>query len=471
MHKKIKKRLFKGGSLSSMAQKASNMTKETGALLNKGFKSIKNTKPSNISKMVKNIKSTTLSESLLKANELKEQFKTDSPKLFGAIKETTDLAKRGVSMITDGSKYLSDKTSQLKDSGLSKVNSISPGIVQRIRDFLKTDFYYFIKYYLYFIVLFSICFYILININSTSTNNLIRIESKIFFYLLVIFLFIVISDILDSPLENLNKFISIIIFSLIIVYVISRLIDHFYKKDSFRSKLFKVFCASLLIFIPTVLIIYFTFQKKNKNATIALYNAFNYSMNKNIGFLIFFTIYLFLFYNTEAMMNLNTNLTDILAPSLLGIQLIFFIFCIIIFIALKMKLITKIQMLNTFLALFAICIFLGLNWLNIFMSSLSTICSTGETQDSMDKQEIVCLLIIGAIFIILWYDDERNWHQLGSILFVIVSLFTLYVMFYYSVEHPSTGLLSFWLFIEWLIIIFYRKENSKNSIHFSFMST
>jgi uncharacterized membrane protein len=165
-------------------------------------------------------------------------------------------------------------------------------------------------------------------------------------------------------------------------------------------------------------------------------------------------------------------LSSILQPALLGILLIFFVFCVIIYIALKSKLINKNQMLNTFFALFSISIFLGLMLLQTFMSSLSPICS-GEEQNKQnnDNSENVSLLIIISIIIVLWYDDERNWHQIGSILFVIITIFALYVMFYYSTTHPSCGLLSFWLFIEWCILISYRKLNSKNSLHFSFMNT
>ena len=105
------------------------------------------------------------------------------------------------------------------------------------------------------------------------------------------------------------------------------------------------------------------------------------------------------------------------------------------------------------------------------MSSLGTICTTNETVESIHEQEMVSLLMIASIFTILWLDDSRNWKQIGSIFFIIATIITLYCMFYYSVAYPSTGMLSFWLFIEWLIIIFYRKENSKNSIHYSFMKT
>lgn len=171
------------------------------------------------------------------------------------------------------------------------------------------------------------------------------------------------------------------------------------------------------------------------------------------------------------MLDYNTNLSTILQPAILGILLIFFIFCMIIYISLKMKLINKNQILNTFLALTSILSFLGLMVLYTFMSSLSTICIDSNDKSTESKNENISILIIIAIIFILWYDDERNWHQIGSILFILITIFTFYVMFIYSVNHPSIGLLSLWLFIEWCIILFKRKENIKNSWHYSFMKT
>jgi hypothetical protein len=90
---------------------------------------------------------------------------------------------------------------------------------------------------------------------------------------------------------------------------------------------------------------------------------------------------------------------------------------------------------------------------------------------NINQEENMTILMIISILIILWYDDVRNWHQFGSILFIFVTIIAFYSTFYYSISHPNVSLFSTWLFIEWLIIIFYRKENSKNSVHFSFMNT
>ena len=345
-------------------------------------------------------------------------------------------------------------------------------LIGKIKYFFKSDFFYFMKYYLYFIVLFSICFYILMYINQNTNDKMIIVESKIFFYICIVFLFIIINDILESPLESLKQFFLIIIFSLIAVYIVNYFVTKYYKKDdSFGGKLKIIALTTFSIYAITVCIIYFMFQRKNSKVGVELFNAFSFAINKNFTFLVLLTLYLYWYKSVFTGLNLNSSITDILGPSALGGMLILFIFFFIIYLCLKFKIINRINVLNSFIVLLAISFFLGLLCINTFMSSLGTICTTGQQENTTNEQEFVCLLIIASIFTICWYDDVRNWHQTGSIIFIIVTLFALYCMFYYSVKYPSTGLLSFWLFIEWLIIIFYRKQNSKNSLHFSFMKT
>jgi hypothetical protein len=355
--------------------------------------------------------------------------------------------------------------------------------IQKIKNFLKTDFFIFIKNYLYLIILFSIIFYIILHINHDTKNNIIIIETKIFFYIGIFVLFIIISDILATPLEGLQKFLLLIMISLILIYIVNYLIEYFYKindnnkdkykgkKTIFTKKLLITSCTSLAIGIIGIIYFYFNFFKQNEKMATDLFNSFNFSIKKNLSFLLFVSIYLFIYKHIYDIYNINTQLTDILSPSVLGVLLIFLIFCLIIYICLKLKIINKIHILNSFIALGAILSYLSLMCLNTFMSSLDEVCKSNETQSSIDEQERVSLLILLSIFGILWLDDTRNWHQLGSLIFIVISLFTLFCMFYYSTIHPSTGLLSLWLFIEWLIIIFYRKENSKNAIHYSFMNT
>ena len=104
------------------------------------------------------------------------------------------------------------------------------------------------------------------------------------------------------------------------------------------------------------------------------------------------------------------------------------------------------------------------------MNSLSSVCTVGQVKGK-ESNEIAIIFILLSIFVILWLDDSRHWMRIGYLLYIIITVFALYVLFVYSVSHPSVGLLSFWLIIEWLILTLYRTEDSKNSIHFSFMTT
>ena len=476
------------GESSSLAYKgAQSGIKSAGNILSNPTKAIENAGES-ISKGIGYGSKLSLGKSIENISGLQQQFKDSAPTIYKYTDKAIGLTKSVLSrmdyiiLVLLISIFITTTVlSHFYKNGIIKFISIIFLIlsivfiyfrfVPMLPEFFKSDFYFFMKYYFYFLILFSTCFYILMYLNN-SKNPTSRSESKVFFYILLIFLFIIISEILSTPQESLDKFLMIIIFSLILVYIISKIINH-YNPSNFGKNFWSIFGISLFIFSVVSGIIYyvFEFKSKDKNKALNLYSTFNYAIIKNLNFLIFFTIYLFIFKSTYLFFDSNTNLATILQPAILGILLMFFIFCVIIYIALKSKLINKNQVLNTFLALFSISIFLGLMLLNTFMSSLSTICANKEENKSGDNTENICLLIIISIIIVLWYDDERNWHQFGSILFVIITIFALYVMFSYSATHPSCGLLSFWLFIEWCILVSYRKLNSKNSLHFSFMNT
>jgi len=340
-------------------------------------------------------------------------------------------------------------------------------LFQKIKNFFKTEFYFFIKNYIYFIIFFSIIFYIIIEIINNTKNKLIITETKIFFYISIIFLFIMISDILEKPYDSVNKFIYIMLFSVIILYICNYLIIKYYKQPSFIKKILLIIGISIIITILFILFISFI-GFKNK---IDIYNSFNYSINKNYYFLVFFMIYMILYKFTFDSLNLNSTLTDILTPAILGLLLISFAFILIVNLCFKLKIIKKINILNSFFSFFALLFFFIILLVYIFMNSLSTICHTNSPSENSSNEEIIIILIFISIFIILWLNDSRNWHRNGSIAFVFSSIIAFYTMFYYSIYHPNISMLSLWLFIEWLIIFFKKKENSKNSIHFSFMTT
>ena len=340
-----------------------------------------------------------------------------------------------------------------------------------VKGFFQPNFMSFLKNYFFFIILFSICFYILLNIYNDSNNHVIIYESKVFFYLIIAFLFIIINDIMNIPLLWLDKFSLIILFSLMIEYLIINFIEYYYKGEPFHKKLYKVVLSSLIVGLVIAINIYFLFQLKNQQISADLFNSFNYAINKNSFFLKYLTIFLFFFYMVYYFFNLNTYLSNIFSPTILGLLLLFMIFSFIIYIVYRLKIINKLQILNGFISLASILFFFIIVFIYIFMNSLKTVCTTDISEQQLKENDIVSILILISIFIILWYDDSRNWHQRGSILFIFATIMTFYSMFYYSISHPSTSLLSTWLFIEWIIIFFKRKENSKNSFNFAFMKT
>jgi hypothetical protein len=464
--------------LTTLANSASSSLNALGNEKNSTLKGVTNDKFSELTGKKKNInlllaqKQKVINEKLASLNEQKSII-TQRLKLRNYDKSNF-ITNNSTTSQSTSSINLANPTPPLNNhlGGIRTSTEMPKDLMGKIKYFFKSDFFYFMKYYLYFIVLFSICFYILMYINQNTKDKMIIVETKIFFYICVVFLFIIINDILESPLESLKKFFLIIIFSLITVYIVNYYVTKYYKKDdTFYGKLKIITLTTLSIYAITVLIIYFMFQWKNSKVGVELFNAFSFAINKNFIFLVLLTLYLCWYKNVFTSLNWNASLTDILQPAALGGMLILFIFIFIIYLCLKFKIINRINVLNSFIVLLAISFFLFLLCLNTFMSSLGAVCTTGVEENTTNEQEMMCLLIIAGIFIICWYDDVRNWHQIGSIIFIIVTLFTLYCMFYYSVKYPSTGLLSFWLFIEWLIIIFYRKQNSKNSLHFAFMKT
>jgi len=52
-----------------------------------------------------------------------------------------------------------------------------------------------------------------------------------------------------------------------------------------------------------------------------------------------------------------------------------------------------------------------------------------------------------------------------NFIYIIISIITFASLFYYSTKYPSTGFISLWLFIEWIILWFKNGHNAKNSFH------
>lgn len=349
-------------------------------------------------------------------------------------------------------------------------NVVAPkSFMESVKLFFKTDLYFFMKYYLYFMILISICFYILIFLNKNAKNGLIIMENKILFYIGIVCLFIVINDILETPMESLKKFVLIIVITLLIVYIVNYFIVETIPSKKLKGHFGTLLWTTLIVYLASVFCIYYMFHRKDKAIAIDLYNAFNYSINKNLSILIFLTIYLYVYVSAFKKLNKNTSLTDILQPMVLGGLVMFLLFGILTYIGYKLKIINRINILNSFISLFAIFIFIVIFSVKLSIDSLKQVCTENINIDSIRDKERIILLIFVALFIIWWLEDDRIWSRWESMAFVFASVMAFYGMFVISATYPDLGILTLWLMIEWFIIYFYRKQNSKNSFHFSFM--
>ncbi len=341
------------------------------------------------------------------------------------------------------------------------------GFMDKIRHFLKSEFFKFIKKYLFFVVLFILCFYILDYICNNSKNGMIISETNMFFYMILIFIFIILNDILHVPTKYLYKFTFIIILSMIISYYVMKYINKYDIKHTLFAKSIIIMFVTLFICLCTCIIIYFEYQRNHPNEAFNLFHIFNGAIDKNYFFIIFIFIYSFFYLIIFKLSNWNNNLSNILSPTIMGSMLLFFIFCIFVFIAHKIKLINSNQILNSFIVFLCLCAFVGITNIYIFMDSLNTLCYevTPTIIDDNNNSTKIIYMIIFAIIIILWLNDSRIWSQNGSIMFIFATMIMIITTVYYSRTYPSTSIPSLWLLIEWINLIFKQYNNSKNSFH------
>jgi hypothetical protein len=337
--------------------------------------------------------------------------------------------------------------------------------------FITSDLANFLRDYLWFIIYFFIIFYIILSINSTTKIKTVYLELKIFFYLTLGFLLLIINDILVTPYEKTKQFLIILTVSMIILYGSTYLIIYYYKgKARFWVGLSVAIGIAIFIMLVFYFLYYFGGNEKRKSDALNLFSSFRLAYLKNKSYLKFIVVILVIFKIIYTLFNWRINLTDILLPSVLGIILIFFLFSLIIFLGLKLKIIDSNQKLNSFISIGSICVFLLCIYIYFLLSSIKQVClDPSYKPDNDNSKEIIILFIFVSLITVLWLDDTRNWHRNGSIMFIFATIVTFYVFVFYSMKHPDLGLVSFWLLVEWFILYSTRKNNSKTSIDFSFM--
>jgi uncharacterized protein (DUF486 family) len=145
-----------------------------------------------------------------------------------------------------------------------------------------------------------------------------------------------------------------------------------------------------------------------------------------------------------------------------------FLFSFIIYICKNIGLINGYQYLDTFIVLLSIFIICGYIYFYLLLQSISTVCSDDKKKEesvkNMNEAETVINIMIMALFGVLWIGDSKIWNQFEYLIFIIATIISFAGLFYYSTKYPSTGVISLWLFIEWIILCFKNGNNAKNSL-------
>lgn len=335
-------------------------------------------------------------------------------------------------------------------------------------NFFKSEYAFFMKYFLYFIVLFSIAIYSNLYISSEVKDIKIMYINKACFYMLFIFLMIIINDILDTPIMFLKKFVFIILFALLLVYIVNYLFIK-YSKHGFYKTMFHALLGSVGVYILMIISIYYLISTKGEQYSDPIYLQFNYGVYMNLGFLIFTALYFILLRNSEKLLSWNSYLGNLLGPTIFGGLFLFYIFCLIIYFAIKCKFITKIQSLNTFIAITSLIIFFSLIQWYFFISGLQNVCDDKSIEEERKKADITEAFNVGlflSLLFILWVDDSRKWNPLEYFLYIVVTIFVFLCIFYYSSVYSGISILSLWTFVEWCILTWWNKHDTWNSFNF-----
>lgn len=335
----------------------------------------------------------------------------------------------------------------------------------------KTDkkSYYgnFIQKLLFSLTFFSLCFYLIIQDLNSSNIPLVIMQTKIIFYLLIGILFYFISDILRTQEDFSKKIVGIILFSLFISYVSNYFLEKYFKGE-YYYKILIVLGITVGTLLISLALIHFIIDKKDYDY-LDISNVFDESLKKNLYYFIFYFVLLIVYSIILYLYSYGSSKNKILQPALLGLFLMLFVFSFIIYICKNIGLINTYQYLDTFIVLLSIFIICGYIYFYIFLNSFSTICSDDkkkeESVNQMNEAETVINVMLVALLALLWIKDSKIWNQFEYILFIIITVITFSGLLYYSTKYPSTGVVSLWLFIEWIMLWFKNGYNAKNSLH------
>jgi hypothetical protein len=329
----------------------------------------------------------------------------------------------------------------------------------------KSYYRSFIQKLLFSITFFSLCLYLIMENLKSSNIPLVIMQTKIIYYLLIGILFYFISDILRTQEDFSKKIVGIILFCLFISYISNNFLEKYYN-GPFYYKILIGLGITIGVLIISLILVHIMINKIGYDY-LDINDVFDASFKKNLYYFIFYFILLIIYTFILFFFKYPSSRNQMLQPALLGLLLMLFIFSFIIYICKNIGLINGYQYLDTFIVLLSIFIICGYIYFYLLLKSISTICSDDKKKEesvkNMNEAEKVINIMLLALLGVLWIGDSKIWNQIEYLIFIIITVITFSGLFYYSTKYPSTGVISLWLFIEWVMLCFKNGNNAKNS--------
>lgn len=338
--------------------------------------------------------------------------------------------------------------------------------------FDESQYHYFLKNFIYFLILLFIVFYINLYIDKKAKSSNVVNYNRSILYFFIIFLILFITDIMVSEQKLLNKFIYMLIFCILSV-LISVVVVIKYYYHGFWMSVFYLLIAFLIIVALYGFSFWYAIQNNGKQLSEPIFLQFNYAVFVNNGIINFcygfFLILGLLFY----LFNYNNAFGRWATQIILGLMSIIFMLNLGFQYAFKIGLLNKKQVLNGSLVMICIFYFMVIVVNYCLLSSLTDICNgirpSTQNKKESNKIQLYNILLIISIIIILMLDDNRSWSFYNYLSFLLVSVYIFISLFQLTSTYPQLAPLSLWGLIEWIILTLYNGHDTFNSFSFVMM--
>lgn len=345
---------------------------------------------------------------------------------------------------------------------------------ESIISFSKSEFFNLLKKFLYFMIFVSICFFLIHHMYKYNRVYTISSMTRIMFLFLIYILYSVCMDIIYPLKEKSTQFMYYILLLVLLAYGINYIIIYYLPFNDIYEFYKKCLISALVTFILFIIgsiLFYYIFDLKEKNKALDVYSNFINAWENNKIFIYTYLFFLFGYFYAFQFTRLKIKAIDLTVANVMsGIILVMF-YIFIICILRKLKVIKRTQILSSMLVLMSITVIFAYLYAYSLMDSLTNICKKKIVEKDNQTKDIISMMIFVSIIILLFLQDTENWKQFGYFIFILVSIFILLCLISFSSKYPGIGLLSFWGFIEWILVLMYRKDSSFNSFHFMLMKS